>query len=131
MAKHLAIFNDHLAEAVIEGKKSVDFRFAQKQIAPYLKVKKTDQVLIKNVSEPVIGLVEVDNVLYFDGLNLKNLNEIKRNYLNLAGIDEKEFDALSSGASYLSVIFLKRPKRFIAPFKIEKRDRRGWLVIED
>lgn len=129
MKKHLAIFNNHLAEAVLEGEKRVDFRFAKNKIAPYLKALKEDIVLLKNVSGPVIGQVEVDNVLYFDDLTSYQLQKIKSEYLEKSAINEETFDKFRQGSKYLSVIFFKCPQRYICPLKIDKKDRHGWLLL--
>lgn len=130
MTKHLAIFSGGLATAVLDGQKTVDFRFSKSKIAPYLKLQKGDVVLIKNVSEPVIGQVEVDNVLYFDDLSRVQLQKIKSDYLKESALDQSAFDNFRQGANYLSIIFFKQPRRFICPLKIDKKDRHGWMIIE-
>jgi len=129
MAKHLAIFSNDLAASVLDGHKTVDFRFSKSKIAPYLKIQKGDNVLVKNVSEPALGQVEVDNVLYFDNLTDGQLQKIKQDYLAESAITELVFDKFSEGSKYLSIIFFKQPKRFICPLKIDKKGRHGWLIL--
>lgn len=129
MNKHLAIFNNHLADKVLSGEKTVDFRFSQVKIAPYLKIMKGDIVLIKNVGQAVSGQVEVDNVLYYDDLFPVKIKQIKNDYLKRSAITNQDFDKLRQGAKYLSIIFLKNPHRYIAPPKVHKSDRRGWAVL--
>jgi predicted transcriptional regulator len=129
MTKHLAIFSGGLAEAVLNGRKTVDFRFSKAKIAPYLKLQKGDIVLIKNVSEPVIGQVEVDNVLYFDNLSGGQLRKIKSEYLEDSAIDQASFDNYRAGSKYFSIIFFKHPRRFICPLKTDKKGRSGWRVL--
>ncbi len=129
MNKHLAIFSHNLGDLVLSGEKTVDLRFAKKKIAPYLKVMKGDRVYVQNVGRNAAGQVEVENVLFFDSLNSGKLRQIKKDYLKLAAIDTRLFNRFADGNSYLSVIFLKNPQKYVAPVKFHHRDRRGWQVL--
>lgn len=131
MAKHLAIFTHNLASAVLSGKKTVDFRFSQSKISPYLKVQKGDTVFVKNVGDKVIGQAEVDNVLYYDSLTNWDLDRLRAEYSGQALISEEFFKKLSEKGRYLSLIFFKKPERFVAELNITKKNRRGWLVINE
>lgn len=129
MTKHLAIFSNNLAESVLFGRKTVDLRFSKSKIAPYLKVQKGDIILVKNVSQPVIGQVEVDNVLFYDDLTSVRLTEIRDQFLDAANIGVQEFIEFSQNARYLSLIFFKSPRRFLGSLRVDKKDRRGWAVL--
>jgi predicted transcriptional regulator len=129
MKQHLAIFSQSLADEVLTGKKTVDFRFSKTKNLPYLKVTKDDVVLLKNSGQDVCGRAEVDNVLYFDDLNQNKLLSIELKYLKSAAISKKQFCDFARGAKYLSIIFLKNPNRFVAPYKIHKKDQRSWVVL--
>lgn len=127
--KHLAIFSNKIGDLVLSGVKTVDFRFSKAKISPYLKVQKGDIVLIQNVSELVKGQAEVENVLYFDNLNTENIQKIKKEYLTKSALNEEQFLGFSRGARYLSIILLCRPQHYIAPLRVQKNSRSGWLSL--
>lgn len=130
MKQHLAIFSHNLADEVLHGNKTVDFRFSNTKKPPYLKVVKGDTLFLKNSGQNVCGRAEVDNVLYFDELSENQLRSIERKYLKYAAISKVQFYKFAQGAKFLSVIFIKDPFRFVVPYKIHKKDQRSWVIME-
>jgi len=129
MAEHLAIFSQHLGDKVINGIKTVDFRFSKNAVVPYEKLLKGDTVYIKNSGEKIIGQIEVENVLFFDNLNDEKVSTIINNYLKDAALSISDLDLFSKNARFLTIIFFKNPQRYIANLNIPKKDRRGWSII--
>jgi len=128
MTKHLAIFSDKLADEVLSGLKTVDFRFSDTKKAPFLKLSRNDLVYIKNVSEPIIGQVEIENVLYFENLKKAEIGTLIKRYSAFCGINRKELEKYAGKHQYLSIVFFCHRRRFLSPVKIKKRDRRGWVT---
>jgi predicted transcriptional regulator len=128
MTKHLAIFSDKLAGKVLSGLKTVDFRFSDTKKAPFLKLSRNDLVYLKNVSEPIIGQTEVENVLYFENLKKTEIKSLIKRYCIFCGIDRKELEKYAGKYRYLSIIFFCHTRRFLSPVKIKKRDRRPWIT---
>lgn len=128
---HLAIFSDRgTIEKIFNCQKTVESRFSQKRIAPYKKIMKDDTIYLKLAGEKILGKVVVDNVLYFDNLEKKRIRQICTNYQKELAM-EKNFWYSKNLAKHASLIFLKNPSRFLAPLKFIKRDKRGWVVLEN
>lgn len=129
MSKHLAIFAPTYIEKIFTGEKSVEGRFSQHKIVPFEAVKKGDIIFLKESGGKVLGQAEVDNVLYYEGLDGESLGKIRREYQKDLMVDDKFWEAHAK-ARFATIIFLKKPERFISSPPLRKRDRRPWVVIE-
>ncbi len=129
MAKHLAIFSpNQLIEKIFRSIKTVDGRLTQDRVAPYGLVKKGDTILIKISGGPVLGQVEVDNVLFFELTDGELLGKLRKEYGADMAVDDR-FWELKREARFASIIFLTKPKRYLTALKFKKRDRRAWVVV--
>lgn len=127
MAKHLAIFIGNGAKKILKGEKTVEGRFSQSKIAPYLAVSKGDEIYLKEKGK-ILGKVIVDNVLYYENLDGETLGKLRKEYSDDLGFDDS-FWGKKAFAKYATIIFLKNPRRFLGSIKLKKRDRRGWAVL--
>jgi len=127
--RHLAIFLKGVVEKVLSGQKSVEIRLSQNRIAPYLEVQKSDEIFLKNSGGKIIGKAVVDNVLYYEILNPLTVERIADNYREAAGMEE-DFWARHKNARFATVIFLRKPTKFLTPVVWKKHDRRPWVVLE-
>lgn len=127
MLRHLAIFSKAGdIERILKGEKTVEVRLSQDKIPPYGKVQKDDEILLKSVGDKVVGLVLVENVLYYDNLNPEKISRLRKEYYSEVGMGE---DFWNKRANYASLIFFRKPKRFLTSLKLNKKDRRGWVVL--
>ncbi|EKD56193.1 MAG: hypothetical protein ACD_58C00273G0005 [uncultured bacterium] len=129
MTKHLAIFVGNYIEKILSGEKTVEGRFSIDRILPYGIVKKGDIIFLKQSGGMIIGEFEVDNVLYYEGLNAEAIGKIRREY-NQELCTEDGFWQVKANSHYVSLIFIKNPKKYLAPLRSKKHDRRGWVVLE-
>ena len=130
MSKHLAIFAPSYIEKILTGEKTVEGRFSQPKIAPFETVKKGDIIFLKESGGKVLGQAEVDNVLYYENLDGETLGKIRREYQGDFMVDDKFWEAHAK-ARFATIIFLKKPERFISSPPLRKRDRRPWVVLEN
>lgn len=126
---HLAIFIGNAIEKILRGEKTIEFRLTENKIIPYSKIKKGDEILLKESGGLIKGRAVVDNVLFFDHLDGEIIGKLRREYNEEAKTDDK-FWQTKSKSRYASVIFLKNPQRFLAPLKDKKKDRRPWAILE-
>jgi len=124
---HLAIFIEPFLTYVLNGKKKWESRFSINKCAPYQSVNKGDCILIKKSGGPIVAIGEVSDVWYFH-LDKKSFAEIKKNYSDLLCIEDPIFWETKKFAEYATIINLKNIKK-IEPININKKDRRGWLII--
>ena len=135
MKKHLAIFTLSVAEQILAGEKTIETRFSQHKVAPFGQVEVGDLVFIKPVGQDLAGQFWVEKVISFQGLNTDDWKLIKENYgqkLSLGSKEEDEkFFKEKAEANFGTLIFIGRVERFLtSPIKIEKKDRRGWIVLD-
>jgi len=127
--KHLAIFNEKgYIDKILKGEKTMEGRFSREKDLPYGKIKKGDEIFLKESGGAILGKAEVDNVLFFDNLEPEMLGKLKREYNKELGTGDKFWEKHGK-SKYATLIFLKNPKRFLTKVKFKKRDRRSWVVI--
>lgn len=135
MKKHLAIFTPSVAEQILNGQKTIETRFSKHKIAPFGVVEVGDLVLIKPAGTEISGQFWVKKVINFEGLEFDDWQFIKNYYgdqlsLGSSELDQKFF-ADRAKSRYGTLIFISRTERFLtSPLKIEKKDRRGWIVLD-
>lgn len=135
MRRHLAIFTPSVAEQILAGKKTVETRFSKNKIAPFGQIEVGDLVFIKPVGHDIAGQFWVEKVINFQGIAWSDWQFIKQSYgqdLSLGSKEEDEkFLAEKSTAKFGTLIFIGRIERFLtSPIKIEKKDRRGWIILD-
>src|SRR3990167_10459631 len=130
MRKHLAIFKGDLAEKILSGEKTIESRFSKAKLSPFGVIGAGDLVYIKPTGKDIIGQFRVKKVYFFDGLETGDIKWIKEAFGEGIAADE-EFWRVHKGAKYFSIIFIGPTTRFMtSPVKFEKRDLRGWVVID-
>ena len=73
---HLAIFVEPFLGAVIEGRKTIESRFAKNRCAPYLRIGEGDIVFLKKSGGTVLGVAKV-GIPQFHELDALTLSEIR------------------------------------------------------
>ncbi|OGD65970.1 hypothetical protein A3F08_00630 [Candidatus Berkelbacteria bacterium RIFCSPHIGHO2_12_FULL_36_9] len=127
--KHLAIFVGDAIEKILKGEKTIEGRFNIDKILPYNKIQKGDEVLLKQSGRDIIGVIEVENVLFYENLDGEAIGKLRKEYGKELAVGD-DFWRQKAKARYASLIFLKCPKRFLAPLKSQKHDRRTWVLLE-
>lgn len=135
MKKHLAILTKPAIEAILMGKKTIETRFSRHKIAPFGRVEVGDLIYIKPPGEDLIGQFKAKKIIYFAGLEEKDMEEIFRKYDKQIGVGDqkinKQYQTDKKYSKFGTLIFIEQSERFItAPIKIKKKDLRGWVVIE-
>jgi len=128
--RHLAIFLKKGAEKILSGQKQVEIRLSQARIAPYGVIAKNDEIYLKDAGGLILGRVEVDNVLFYDSLTYEMIANIRREYADTVLLEDS-FWQNKANSRYATIIFLKNPRKFLAPLKSQKHDRRAWMVMEE
>ena len=75
------------------------------------------------------GFLIADNVLYYDNLTPESIAILRKEYSKELCVDD-DFWQRKSSSRFGTLIFLKAPERFLVPIKINKKDRRPWVVLE-
>lgn len=129
MKKHLAIFPKDYIVKILNHEKTIESRFSKVKCAPYQQVEIGDVIFLKEQSGPILGQAKVKDVIYFSDLTQAKVMTIKSQYNDRLAADEK-FWQIKKHARYATLMFLEEVKK-LPPQKYEKRDRRGWVVLEN
>jgi len=128
--KHIAIFNGNLANLILQGEKTIETRFSKSKIDPFGKVSAGDLVFIKPSGKDLIGQFRIKKVVFYDGLTLTDLKQLKEVYGKEIAADEKFWKEKES-CKYATLIFIGEVQTFITPpIRFNKRDQRGWVILD-
>jgi hypothetical protein len=133
--KHLAIFTRNAIKAIISGEKNIEARFSKKKIAPFGGVNVGDVVYMKPPGEELTGQFEVTKVLSLEGIDKKDWEWIKTEFgsrISFGTVAEmKNYFKEHENSRYATIIYIGKVEQFVtSPIRIEKRDLRGWVVLE-
>lgn len=125
---HLSVFNSPYLDYILEGKKTVESRFSVVRCAPYGRVEEGDLLLLKESSGPVVGVCAVDRVWFYE-LDPATFEEIRETFSELLCADDADFWNSRRRAQYATLMQVAHAIR-IDPIDCDKRDRRGWVVLD-
>lgn len=125
-ALHVGIFHEPFLTWVLEGKKRVESRFSQKQVAPFGSVQSGDAVLLKRVSGPLVGICHV-NAAWSYRLDPNTWSFIRERFSELLCAEGEEFWIERKDARFATLISIDSVRR-LPDIHYPKTDRRGWVV---
>lgn len=126
---HLAIFREPYLKFVMDGKKTVETRFARRACPPYRCVNDGDVVLLKRAAGNIIGVCTVEKVWYYQ-LDPTILSFIKSKFGHaICPVDSSFW--VERQEAVVATLMLVSNVIPIENISIEKRDRRGWVVFKN
>jgi hypothetical protein len=127
IALHLAIFVEPYLQYVLEGKKTVESRFATRRFAPYQQVSSGDVLLLKASGGPIMGICQVAQVWFYH-LDPESWQFIQAHFTEALCAQDPAFWTTRQHATFATLMRVCHVYR-LAPFPFAKRDRRGWVVL--
>ncbi len=124
---HLGIFIEPYLEFVLAGKKTIESRFSINRCAPFERVNEGDLLLIKESSGPVVAICNISKIWSYH-LDPSSWDEIKSDFYQALCIQDPAFWKSKERATYATLMSLERVT-LIHPLEFDKRDRRGWVVL--
>ncbi len=126
---HLAIFREPYLTFVMEGKKTIETRFARRACPPYGKVSEGDVLGLKKAACAVVGVCMVKQVWFYQ-LDPKSLKVIRDKFgPAICPVDDSFWEERRECA-YATLMLVDRVTP-IQNLAIKKRDRRGWVVFDN
>ncbi len=127
--KHLAIFKNDVGELILSGKKTIESRFSKRRDPPFGQISAGDLVYIKPSGKDPIGQFRVKKVIFYDGLEVGDIGEVREKYGSKLAVDESYWKGKET-AKYGTLIFIGEVDPFItSPLKLSKKDLRGWVAL--
>ena len=131
MKKHLAIFSSGIGEKILSGEKQVESRFSKNKQPPFNEVSTGDIVYIKPTGKDIIGEFRVKKVIFIDGLDITELENIKKKYGKQLAVDES-FWVGKEESKFVTLIFIGETQVMLtSPITFKKGLQRGWVVLDD
>jgi hypothetical protein len=126
-AVHLALMQGEFLGLIISGEKSIESRFTKNRVAPVGNVEAGDLVLFKQVGRELFAAAVVEKAKH--GVLDDAAWAFVRRHADDIGIDE-EYIEYKSDARYYVLVWVK-DVYVIPPVRLEKRDRRAWVLLRD
>lgn len=128
--QHLAVFTKGVIDQILAKQKTIESRFSKFQFAPYKRVRRGDEIFMKESGGRVRGKFTAANVLFFSELNPKKLGDLRREYEEELKVD-KSFWQNKKDSKYATLIFVKDSEPLANPILLEKHDKRAWVILSD
>jgi hypothetical protein len=126
---HLAVFVEPFLGYVLDGSKSVESRFSINRSPPYGRVRSGDVLLLKQTSGPVVGVARVRTVWSYR-LDNSSLQLIRERFASALRIQDPDFWERKRTAAFATLMAIGDVFA-IEHVAWEKRDRRGWVVVQE
>lgn len=136
MKKHLAIFTKEGVNQIFLGNKTIETRFSKKRIPPFGEVSVGDVVYIKPSGEDIVGQFVVKKVISIEGMTKEDFVELRSKYGPQISFGNQKLDNAyfkeRAEDSFCTILFMEQVEQFLtSPIKPVKKDRRGWMVLEN
>ncbi len=125
---HLAVMVEPFLEAILDGRKTIESRFALNRTPPFERVQSGDIILLKRSGGPVVGLAVAGAAQYFE-LNESVLSRLRNQFSTQLLADNDEFWRLRANKKFASLINIDEAVQ-IDMMRVDKRDRRGWISYD-
>jgi hypothetical protein len=126
---HLAIFREPYLRFILEGRKTVETRFAKCACSPYGRVADGDVLVLKRSGGPVMAICIVQKV-WFYRLASDSLDQIRQKFGKAICPAADSFWKERKDAAYATLILIGHVTP-VQDVEIKKRDRRGWVTFEN
>ena len=129
MPDHLAILKPAYLRLILEGAKTIECRLTKTPKPPFGVLAKGEQIYLKESSGPVLAVARTAKVINRQINSPKDLATIRRKY-GVKIMAEDVFWQERSNCPYCTLIFVAQVQTLAEPFRIDKRDMRGWVVLD-
>jgi len=126
-ALHLAVMVEPFLSYMLEGRKTIESRFSVKRTAPFNRIHPGDVILLKKAGGPVVAICLARDT-WFYRLDPDSWRTIKEDFASYICAQDPGFWQERERASFATLIKVVRVTP-IEHIRVEKRDRRGWVVL--
>jgi hypothetical protein len=114
--------------AVLQGRKTIESRFAVTRRPPYQCIEPQDYILLKRSGGPILGLALAKSTSFYR-LSPLVLADIRKKFARQLFAQDDDFWADRASKHYATLIELDEAIA-IDPLTIQKRDRQGWVTYD-
>jgi hypothetical protein len=125
---HIAVLQQPYLRYVLTGRKTIESRFGRIPTAPYRVVAPGDVLLFKQVAGPLLG-VGIVAAADFYVLDPAVWATLRNHFAAALCATDSQFWVDRRDARFATLMRLAAVRR-ISPLTVDKRDRRGWVVLD-
>ena len=129
MSDHLAVLQSKYLRLILDGMKTIECRLTRTPKPPFGVLKKGERIYLKESSGEVLAVARAAKTIYREINGPNELASIRRQY-GQEIMAQEEFWQARKDCRYCSLIFLRQVRPLSKPFRINKRDMRGWVVLD-
>lgn len=123
---HLGVFVEPFLKAILDGRKTIESRFALNRTPPFDRVQAGDLILLKRSGGPVVGIALAGETNSFE-LDEGIMDSIRDRFAKQLFAEDDEFWSARAEKRYATLIEIDEVTS-IETLNVEKRDRRGWVT---
>jgi hypothetical protein len=123
---HIACMVEPFLQHILDGRKTIESRFSKPLIPPYRRIAIGDVVLLK--AGPIVASFRASSIEFVE-LNNSEFARLVNDYSTAICADEEFWEA-RTGKCYATLVGVSDVRR-LTPLKVDKQDRRGWMVLRD
>lgn len=128
-ALHLAIFVEPFLGYILEGKKTVESRFSSNECPPFGVAREGDIVLLKKAGGSICGISMLSKVWHYR-IAEGDLQLLRTRFGDAMCAGGDEFWVARQKATCASLMLLANTRPIVG-VNVDKRDRRGWVVLRE
>jgi hypothetical protein len=121
---HIACMIEPFLGYVLEGRKTIESRFSKPLIPPYQHVTVGDVVLLK--AGPIVASFRTASVEFIE-LNEHELARLAKEHSTAICADD-DFWRTRADKRYATLLGISDVRK-LTPLKVDKQDRRGWMML--
>jgi ASC-1-like (ASCH) protein len=129
MNHHLVILKKLYLELIVSGRKTIELRLSTGRSRLFGRVQPGDGLFLKVSAGPVCARATVADVKCYETLTPPRIARIKRQYNDRIMGGDAVWESLMDRKSGL-LVWLRDVRR-IEPIRIEKKDWRAWVVLNE
>jgi hypothetical protein len=125
---HLAILVEPYLEFILTHRKTIESRFSVRRIPPYCGASEGDIILLKRSGGPIVGLCQIAQVNRYT-LSPNVLEMLKTQFSQDLCAEDPCFWKERENMLFATLMTLQNVVP-TPPIGFDKRDRRGWVVLQ-
>jgi ASC-1-like (ASCH) protein len=125
---HMGIFREPYLTSIMEGKKTIETRFAKRSCASYEMIAAGDIIVLKRAAGRIVGVCMAERV-WFYRLDVESFSLIKETFSAAICPANESFWDICKQSAVATLILVSNVA--VAPnVQFKKPDRRGWVVFK-
>lgn len=126
---HLAVLVEPYLRFILDGRKTVESRFARRACPPYQGIDRDDVILLKRSGGPIVGLCQASDV-WFHQRDERTWQLVRDEFAaSMCALDPAFWEERAE-TSFATLVRLAHVRGVTPSINVAKHDRRGWVILQ-